>query len=89
MEVNLILQKINNVAKDFLYHIDFKDELRSTKKSVPHIVRSSVSAAGYRLIHEPLARQNTTMVPQSYNKINPFVTEKNKAEVKHLIDMIS
>jgi hypothetical protein len=29
------------------------------------------------------------MIPQSFNKINPFVTEKNKQEVKLLIDMIS
>ena len=59
------------------------------KRSVPHIVRTSVSASGYRLINKPMPNQNTTMVPQSYNKINPFVTEKNKSEVKHLIDMIS
>ena len=59
------------------------------KGSVSHIVRSTVSAGGFRLIDQRLPNQNTTMIPQSFNKINPFVTEKNKQEVKHLIDMIS
>ena len=67
----------------------FIDQLKMKKNSVSHIVRTSVSASGYRLLSQRLPNQSTTMIPQSYNKINPFVTEKNKQEVKHLIDMIS
>jgi hypothetical protein len=64
-----------------------KDDLRLQRNKFPHIVVNTRQSLQF--LHTPLPTPRNTMISLNYNTLNPFVTEKTKQEMKHLINNIS
>jgi hypothetical protein len=62
--------------------------LEAEKKRFPHIVLTSRDPPSVSLLPDLLPTPRNTMISQNYNKLNPFVTEKPKQEMKHLMKKI-